>query len=367
MQPNPILLVSWINFLLNFAIQGSLIFIPLLGAQLGASDLQVGLIGGAYGGAYLLSSLYSGRQSDRRGRLGFVRTGLLFCAVAFAAQLSAHHLYTLVLVRSGVGLALGVTMAAFVAYAFDFGSDMGRFSSYGSLGWIAGALTAAFLKDFNLLFVVSFLCCAAAFALSLLFPPTTRTAASSAGTSPIRLRDIIKSGLPVYLAVFLRHLGAMSVWIILPLYFTSLGLDRFWVGLLWGINFTVQAVVMRYLERFDPKRVFTLGQVLSIIVFVVFTVVHERWSLVATQVLLGVAWSCLYVGALLLVLRTGESKGTASGIFQATLNLCGAVGPFLGGMIAQGFGYRGVMLFAAALGVAGLMIRVPQTRLQQLS
>lgn len=366
MQVNPIILVSSVNFFLNIAIIGSLIFIPLLGAQLGASDFQVGLIGAAYGGAFLLTSLYSGRQSDRRGRTGFVRLGLLLCTGTFAAQVLAHQLVTLALVRAGVGLALGITMAALVAFAFETGADMGRFSSYGSLGWIAGALMAAWLQSFNLVFIVCAVCCAAAFFLSLLFPVQNRPAPYPDRKKEPPLRAVLKLGFPIYLAVFLRHLGATAVWIILPLYFTSLGLDRFWVGVLWGINFAVQFVVMRCLDRFDPHRVFTLGQVLSIVVFTAYAFVRELWPLVAVQVLLGAAWSCLYIGALLLVLRAGEDRGTASGIFQATLNLCGAVGPFLGGAIAQGWGYRGAMLFAAALGVAGLLVAVPQLKQRQV-
>jgi predicted MFS family arabinose efflux permease len=39
--------------------------------------------------------------------------------------------------------------------------------------------------------------------------------------------------------------------------------------------------------------------------------------------------------------------------------LCNAVGPLLGGLIAQGWGYRGVMLFAAALCVGGMFVTVP--------
>jgi len=34
--------------------------------------------------------------------------------------------------------------------------------------------------------------------------------------------------------------------------------------------------------------------------------------------------------------------------------------PLLGGLIAQGWGYRGVMFFAAALGMAGMMAAVPK-------
>ncbi|HBX23554.1 MAG TPA: MFS transporter [Desulfotomaculum sp.] len=357
---NSVVLVTCVNFLLNIAIQGSIIFIPLLGAQLGASDFQVGLIGAAYGGAYLLSSLYFGRQSDRRGRIAYVRSGLLLCVIAFAIQLLAHDLYILTLVRAGVGFSLGVTMAALMAYAYESGVDMGRFSSYGSLGWIAGALGAAFLKDFNILFLASAMCCLVAFAIALFFSSATDLDVRGKKKEVASFRDVAKAGFPIYLAVFLRHLGAAAVWIILPLYFTSLGLDRFWVGMLWGVNFAVQFIVMRYVNRFDANKTFAFGQVLSIIVFVAYVLVSKLIPLIAVQVLLGVAWSCLYVGALLLVLRSGEDRGTASGVFQATLNLCSVFGPLLGGIIAQFAGYHGVMIFAAALGVAGLVVAVPR-------
>lgn len=362
---NSIQLISTVSFLMNFAIQGSLIYIPLLSAQMGASDFEVGIIGACYGSAYLFSSLYFGRQSDRLGRLPFIRSGLLLCALTFAAQLLAGHIFTLGLVRAGVGLALGVTTAALVAYAFEAGANMGRFSSYGSLGWIAGALLAAYLNNIAYLFAASALCCAIAFFISLRFPgETTRKRNSSKAQLP-SLKNVFKDGWPVYLAVFLRHLGAAAVWIILPLYFISLGLEQFWVGILWGINFAVQFIVMRHLERFKPNSIFTFGQVLSIGVFLAYVLANQLWQLVIIQIMLGVTWSCLYVGALLLVLKAGEDKGTASGIFQATLNLCNAAGPFLGGIIAHGWGYNGVMIFAAALGMAGLATAVPRTRKQQ--
>jgi predicted MFS family arabinose efflux permease len=239
---------------------------------------------------------------------------------------------------------------------------MGRFSSYGSLGWIAGALAGALLKDFNTIFIFGAFCCAAAAALSLLFPHQAGQFSKRQKVKKINFGSVFRKGLPVYLAVFMRHLGAVSVWIILPLYFTSQGLDRFWVGVLWGTNFTVQFIVMRYLQRFNPALVFTLGQLLSTAVFVAYVFTHNLVPLLAVQALLGVGWSCLYVGALLLVLRIGEDIGTASGIFQATLNLCHAAGPFLGGLISQGWGYSGTMIFAAILGAVGLAVSVPKTR-----
>jgi MFS family permease len=333
----------------------SFIFVPLLGAELGASDFEVGLVGAAYGIAFLFSSLISGWKSDHLGRLLFVRWGLLMSSVAFAAQLLAHSVPALIIARAAVGFALGIAVAATITYAFECGTNMGKYSSYGSLGWIFGAAASAMVGNIELLFWLSFLFCLIAFFISLAF----KKMPSHKFSKPPNLWLVMRRDYRVYLAVFLRHLGASAVWVIFPLYLVSIGLDHFWIGLLWGVNFVVQFLVMRQLERFSEFKTFFWGQVLSVIVFLAYAFFTNRFSLLILQVVLGVAWSCLYVGALLIVLRAGKEKGTAGGIFQSTLNLCNAVGPLLGGLIAQGWGYRGVMLFAAALCVGGMFVTVP--------
>ncbi len=362
MSKRTLFLVSAAYFLVNGAVQSSAIFIPLLGSSLGASDFQVGLIGASYGAAFLLASLYSGQKSDRWGKLRFIHLGLLLCTAAFAGQLLASNLVLLALSRAFVGLSLGVTAACIVAYAFELGSDMGKFSSFSSLGWIGGSLAAVVISDIHMLFAASAVFCGVAFAMSWYLPRPAAEIIIPEDTR-INLGAILKSGSAVYFSVFLRHLGATSVFIILPLYLASLGVSNSWIAGLWGINFVVQFFVMRGLERFEPAKIFAFGQVMSICVFVGYGVVHSLTPLILIQCLLGVAWACLYVGALLLVMQLGKERGTASGIFQATLNLCNAIGPVLGGLIASLAGYRGVMFFAAALGVGGLMVAVPKARI----
>jgi MFS family permease len=351
-------LTGLVNFCVSFAAMSSFIFIPLLGAQLGGSDFEIGIIGAAYGIAFLFSSLFSGWKSDRVGRLLFVRWGLLISSIAFAVQLLAHSVPMLIFVRAFVGFSMGIATAAIIAYAFESGANMGKYSSYGSLGWIFGAVAAALVGDITLLFWLSFLVCLISFFISLTFPNMP----SNNFFTPPNMWHVIKRDYRVYLAVFLRHLGASAVWIIFPLYLASIGLDNFWIGLLWGVNFAVQFIVMRHLERFSEFKMFFYGQFISLFVFIAYAFVTDRASLIVVQIFMGVAWSCLYVGALLIVLRSGEERGTAGGIFQSTINLCNAVGPLLGGLIAQGWGYRGVMFFAAALCLGGLFVAVPANR-----
>jgi MFS transporter, DHA1 family, multidrug resistance protein len=351
-------LIDLVNFCLSFATMVSFIFIPLLCTQLGASNFEVGIVGAVYGIAFLVSSLFSGWKSDQVGRLVFVRWGLLISSVSFAVQLLAYNVSALIIVRALLGLSLGIAAAATITYAFEAGANMGKFSSYGSLGWIFGALAAALVGDIRLLFRLSFLACLLAFFVSLSF----RKIPTHTSSIPPDLWHVIRRDYRTYLAVFLRHLGAAAVWVILPLHFASLGLDTFWIALLWGINFAVQFVVMRRLEGISAYKIFFHGQLLSAVVFAALAVATDRVSLIVVQGLTGVAWSLLYVGALLIVLQSGKEKGTAGGIFQSTLNLCNAIGPFLGGAIAQGFGYRGVMVFAALLSLSGMVVTFPANR-----
>lgn len=356
-------LFGLINYLLGFAIQSSLIFIPLLGAELGANDFQVGLIGAVYGAAFLVSSLFSGWKSDSFGRIMFMRWGLFAGILAFASQLLADSVFLLILSRGAVGLALGISMAATIAYAFEMGMDMGKFSSYASLGWIFSAITAALVESTSMLFLLSSVACSLSFMLTFLFKETLPRQSVKAPN----LWRVLRRGSRVFLAVALRHIGATSVWIVLPLYMVSLGMDKFFISIAWSTNFIVQFIVMRILERFPEHKIFALGQLLSVLVFSSLAIASSKASLLAIQALLGVAWSLLYVGALLIVLKSGEERGTAGGIFQSTLNLCAAIGPLLGGLIANGWGYRGVMIFAAALGLLGMFIAVPKTQSKTIS
>ena len=351
-----------INFLLYCAIMSSHMFIPLLSTDLGASSLQVGLVGASFGIAYLLSSLFFGRKSDLQGRLFFVRIGLAASSIAFLAQTLSFSLVALFFIRALVGFSLGISTAALIAYIYESQGNMGRFSSYGSLGWIGGAIAAATLTGYNALFVFSAVFSLAAFIVSLSMQETV----SPKPEKIPRLVTVARRNSRVLWPFFLRHLGATATWIILPLFFETLGASKTWIGLLWSINFVFQFIAMRFVEKLPEKLVFLIGQGLSVLVFVGYTLANNYLQVIPLQILLGFSWAFLYVGSLLMVLHSGEEKGTASGVFFAAINLSGAVGPLLGGLISQLFDYRAVMLFAAAITLVGLLPSLRQTVVSSL-
>jgi MFS family permease len=345
--------------LTNFSAEVSLIFLPLFAQGLGASKLQIGLIGAAYGIAYFTSSWFFSRQSDMKGRLPFIRIGLGIGMLALATQALVNSSLTLILARALVGFFLGMSAAALMAYSFETGGgrSISRFAALGSLGWLLGDVVAIFTHNYYILFLLSSASCGVAFIISLSFTEQVRRYSLKPATL-----QVVRRNLKIYFSFFLRHLGANMVWVILPLFMASLGASKFWIAILLAINAGGQSIIMMFVERIRESRLFIFGFILSAAVFLIYSQSTGYLQLIPVQVLLAAAWSCLYVGALLLLLRKNEEKATATGILFSAVSLSGTVGPFLGGLVAQLWGYSALMYIAAGFSLAGLGLAAMRSR-----
>jgi MFS family permease len=334
-----------VSFFLNFAIEASGVFLPLYAKSLGASNLEVGLIAATYGMAYFLSSLVFGRQSDIHGRLGFIRSGLGLSVVAYLSQIITPTPIALLAARGFIGFCLGIASAAIMAYTYQSQKQIGSFASYGSLGWFFGALVAAVLRNYEPLFLTSAISSILAFLVSLTFreEPASRI---EVAVFPLPL---IKANRKVYLAFFIRQLGANAIWAIFPLYLASIGASRLWIAILDGINMGGQFVAMRLIERFNPVKVFHTGLLISALVFAIYGIANNYLQLVPVQILLAISWSSMFIGALSYLLRKSNERGTVSGLLYSTIYLSAGLGPFLGGAVAQVWGFVTVMYFGSSL------------------
>ena len=144
-----------ITFLSGFSMQISGIFLPIFASKIGASNFEIGIIGGSFGFAYLLSSVLSGRLSDMKGRVTFIRIGLGLAALSYAGQLVASTPWVLTVVRGLLGLCIAMCDASVMALNFEAGGETNRFTSLGALGWLAGGILAIFVQNYQLLFMLS--------------------------------------------------------------------------------------------------------------------------------------------------------------------------------------------------------------------
>lgn len=357
MKPNVI------YFLSNLALSASYLFIPNLGEELGATNAQIGIIGAVYGLAIFSSSYLFGRASDVYGRRFFIHLGLGVSALTFLLQVLADPSFIapywsdpwlLALARGLAGFSVGVFPAALTAYVYESKDPLGRFTSFGSLGWSIGSFAAGLIAMYWGAFVLSSACLLMAFFVSFTMPhiagPRLRV--------PFFPLKLMKRNWHVYLSYLLRHTGANGIWIIYPLYIASLGGDKHWVGLIYTVNTASQFFVMRYIDRFEGKILVKAGLALSSITFLAFTLAQNFYQLIPTQVLLGCSWSCLYVGSLLYLMKHNVEKATCTGMLSSVISLAAVFGALLGGGVSQLFGFKATMYVAAALAMTGFSLSV---------
>jgi len=351
-----------IQLLSKIAFSASYLFIPILAEELGASKTQIGIIGAVYGLALFSSSYLFGRASDVHGRKFFLHLGLgissltLFIQVltdpSFVAPFWADP-WLLALVRGLAGFSIGIFPPALIAYVYESGDLLGRFSSFGALGWAVGTFLAGLIAMFWGAFVLSSACLLLAFIVSFTMP----TISSPRLSVPFFPKSVIKKNWRLYLSYFMRHMGANCIWIIYPLYITiDLGGDKFWVGVIYTVNTASQFFVMRFVDRFRGKTLINTGLILSSVTFFAFTLAQNFYQLLPIQVLLGCSWSCLYVGSLLYLMRRNVEKATCTGMLDSVISLAAVAGALIGGLISELFGFKATMYAAAVLAAIGFCL-----------
>ena len=352
MKPNAI------QLLFNVAFSASYLFIPNLAKDLGASNTQLGIIGAVYGLAVFSSSYIFGRASDVYGRKFFLHLGLGVSTLTFLLQVLTDPSFVapfladpwlLALTRGLAGFSIGIFPAALTAYVYEAGDALGRFSSFGALGWAIGNFAAGLIAMYWGAFILSSACLLLAFLVSFAIP----TVSSPHLSVPFFPKSVIKKNWHLYLSYFMRHAGANCIWIIYPLYIITLGGDKFWVGVIYTVNTASQFLVMRFVERFRSGTLINVGLILSSVTFFVFTLSQNFYQLIPIQVLLACSWSCLYVGSLLHLMKHNIERATCTGILSSVINLAVVFGALMGGAISQFLGFKATMYAATALTAIG--------------
>ncbi|MDF1538288.1 MAG: MFS transporter [Candidatus Thorarchaeota archaeon] len=346
-----------IQVMAGAAVLSAFTYLPILARDtLGADEFYITLIVSAYAVAAFTSSYIFGRAGDIYGRRIVLRVGLFLSMLSFGLLMIPMSLELLFLARVLNGFCIGMYPGALAAYAFESNMKMGRFASFGALGWGAGTVVAGYAAGFNIYW--AFLVSAAFFVVAFGSAFTLPKIQVKSIRVPLFPVETFKRNYPVYLAVYIRHSSAFAVWVFWPLFLLDLGGDLFIIGLIQATNAIAQVIFMIGLtDRFDCSKLITVGLGASAATFAWISMATTVWDLFPSQVLLGFAWACLYVGSLKYVTERNVERSTASGLLQSSLSIAGVVGPIYAGILfALWASYIPIILFAALMSVVALII-----------
>jgi MFS family permease len=351
LKPNAIM------FLTSVPTGISLIIIPLFASDLGASDTLIGIIGAGNGLALLVSSYLFGWAADVTGRRVLLLSGLLSSAVMYGVQFLVPNGYVFAITWSLAGFCAGIYPQALIAYGYELKRKMGTFVSYGSLGWGLGNLIAGFVAIYWEVFSAAGIFFFLGFIVALRMPITDVRL-----KVPLFPKHVVKRNISIYIAFFLRHTGAYAIWIIFPLFLSQLGASDIWIGILYAINSFAQFFMMRPLDRFRSVALVIGGLSFSAMSFSLYFLAQNVWQVIPMQLVVALSWALLYVGSLKFVAESGIERGTSVGLLNLTISLATVIGPLIGGVISQLWGFRYTMLFGIAMTLAGLVFFTIYTR-----
>ena len=341
-----------IQFLSRAGLFCSIIFVPIIIQEdFNGSDLDVGIIIAIYSFAVFISMITFGRLSDIKGRRKFLRIGLFASSITFFIQIFAYDTVSFAVLRFIAGLCAGIFPASLIAYVYESKKLMGKFASFGSLGWSFGSIIAGYIAVIwytQSVFIFSSLFFFISFLISLRLPKIERVTIKV----PLFPKKLIKKNMSVYSGIFIRHSGATMIWVFFPNYILDLGASKLWIGIIYAINMGTQFFVMFFItDKVKSKTLMQIGFILSSITFFSFTLARDYIEILPTQIPLAFSWAFLYVGSLKFVTEKNIERATASGFLESILRLSTIFGAMVGGILASFYGRNGVIYIASIMAI----------------
>ena len=335
------------------------VFMPIIAKGVTESILEIGLIVASFSFAQILSEIYFGRHSDKKGtRLKFIRIGFIGCAAAFGLHYFADDMTLLFLARIGAGIASGIMIPAMIAYAYELNVEKKRAAtiiSFHALGWLAGIAAAGFANDLKLIFLIS----AASFVIGLMFTIKLPNISQEKELEPGTTKKIIIKNKFLFLSLLLRHIGAAAVWTILPLMLIEkLGAELYQISIIYVANTLTAFILMNLMAsriNFSNITKYKIGIGCTVFVFIGLSVITEWWMAMPFMALVGATWAFLFIGGNFHLMENNP-RSTSTGIFSSTLSIGMVIGPIIAGSIAFAFDYVVVMYFAIAIIVCAFVV-----------
>lgn len=348
----------------------------LVTEELGAGPGAVGIVFGAYAAAAVLVRPLVGALGDRWSRRLLLITGGLVSATGMALHLVVASVPGLLVARTVAGAGSAAVVVGFATIALDLAprARHGEASSYVmvavQLGMGTGPLLGVLLLDlgsYALVWVVGAIVTLACPALALVLPrelPTESVSELVGEPSPTtagRARLLVHpAGLRPGVVLGLGIVGFIGYLAFVPLYAPQVGVAAVAPLLLLssGALAVVRAVGARIPDRLGAVRSASIALVLLALTFVAMSTLATPVGLYVTTVAMAVGAALLAPSLVLAAVQGVAPRERARVMATVTmfLDVAGALGPALLGLLVATRGFSAMFLAVAAAALTGLVL-----------
>jgi len=340
---------------------------------LGANDLAVGIVVGAFALTSVVCRPLAGRQSDRRGRRIVLVLGASAMALGGVLYLVSSSVLALVLARLVVGAGEGSVYTAGATWAVDLAPEDKRGLALGlfglavwgglSLGPIAGELLRSH-SGYDAVWVLTAVLPAAGALIALRLPqPAVAMPDPSEQRRALFPREARRPGV----ALALANVGyaALAGFVVLALRSRGIGGGATVFTVFALAVFTSRVILSRVPDRMGARATATTAALLEALGLTIVAAAGSLGAALAGALIVGLGFSMMFPSlALMVVGEVGEdSRGSALGAFTAFFDIGVGLGGPLAGLIASLAGYSAAFYVSAiaALATAALAATSGQT------
>jgi len=333
----------------------------------GAGDVAVGLVTGAFAFTAVIGRPIGGRLADAYGRRIVVVVGAVLTAVGGALYLLPAGVPGLVLARLVLGIGDGWLFTAGATWSVDLSPEDRRGQAIGLFGLaVWGGLSAGPVVGEALLSASGY---HAVFVFAAVMPLLGALVArrvpdphlSRPDTGPTRRGPLVPRGVRLPgLALALANIGygTMVGFVVLHLHHRGIG-----HGAAAFTAFATSVVLTRLLagrlpDRIGPQRT-AMGAFAAEATGLALIAVAQSWVTAGLgAIVMGMGFSLLFPSLALIAMdRTGSaSRGAAMGAFTAFFDVGVGVGALVAGGIAATAGYPAAFWMAAGCAVVGVVM-----------
>ncbi|MCR6692425.1 MAG: MFS transporter [archaeon YNP-LCB-003-016] len=340
--------------------------IPLYARSLGASYVEVGLLGTFYSLTYIVLAVLSGWLSDHVGRKVVITGSAVLCGFAAFLYLISSSVISLFLARVVEGGAWCSFWSALEALVTELawgraGGAMGVCGMFYGVGYLIGSVLGGFLVSsygFKATFLLYF--CLSFMATVIFANVKARGMRSYAGVRELYGVEVLggRHGAIALLTSYVLSFCLSILWIVMitlfPVYVEDLRVNAFWIGVLFGAFWLGHIVFFvfagRLSDTFGRENVLIPSMACLSIASMLIVASSDFTILFIVNLIIGCGLGSAYPVAVALIsdVTPSQRRGVMMGLFESLWGIGMLVGSTLGGWIAE-FNVRGPYILCGVL------------------